>query len=74
MKKVILVIGVTVVVAGLAFAGYIGWALYPQSNPQPLPAAHKYPPTWVPLDLLYAGMQTKDSSSGKMRGYLEVSR
>jgi hypothetical protein len=233
MKKVILFIGVTVVVAGLAFAGYIGWALYPQSNPQPLPAAliaatsaegearlqeaediadydrlaasfepqqlvsycgvassvavlqalgiesgqwsfftddasqvrsrydvmfggmslpnlagllaahglkvavhhadeitidefradvernlandgdylvvnyqrealgqgrvghisplaaydqdsdsvlimdtaaHKYPPTWVPLDLLYAGMQTKDSSSGKMRGYLEVSR
>lgn len=37
-------------------------------------AAHKYPPTWVPLDLLYAAMNTTDSSSGKMRGYIDVSR
>lgn len=37
-------------------------------------AAHKYPPTWVPLDLLYAGMKTTDPASGLMRGYVEVSR
>ncbi len=35
-------------------------------------AAHKYPPTWVPVDLLYAAMNTKDSASDKMRGYVEV--
>jgi hypothetical protein len=37
-------------------------------------AAHKYPPTWVPLDSLYAAMQTSDSSSGKLRGFLEVAQ
>ncbi len=37
-------------------------------------AAHKYPHTWVPITLLYAGMKTIDSSSGKMRGYVEVSK
>jgi len=36
-------------------------------------AAHKYPPTWVPVPLLYAAMKTADSSSGKMRGFIEVS-
>jgi hypothetical protein len=36
-------------------------------------AAHKYPPTWVPLELLHAAMQTVDQASGKMRGYVEVS-
>jgi hypothetical protein len=36
-------------------------------------AAHKYPPTWVPLELLYAAMKTTDGSSGKMRGLVEVS-
>jgi hypothetical protein len=36
-------------------------------------AAHKYPPTWVPVDLLYAAMRTTDPSSGKMRGFVEVS-
>jgi hypothetical protein len=37
-------------------------------------AAHKYPPTWVPIELLYAGMSTTDSASGKMRGYVEVTQ
>ena len=37
-------------------------------------AAHKYPPTWVPLESLYAAMRTSDSSSGKLRGFLEVAR
>ena len=37
-------------------------------------AAHKYPPTWVPLKLLYAAMKTIDSSSEKMRGFVEVSK
>jgi hypothetical protein len=35
-------------------------------------AAHKYPFTWVPIELLYAGMNTIDISSGRMRGYVEV--
>jgi hypothetical protein len=37
-------------------------------------AAHKYPPTWVPVEMLYAAMQTKDDATGKTRGYIEVSR
>lgn len=37
-------------------------------------AAHKYPPTWVPLESLYAAMRTGDSSSGKLRGFLEVAQ
>ena len=37
-------------------------------------AAHKYPPTWVPLEMLYAAMQTIDAATGKMRGYIEVSK
>ena len=37
-------------------------------------AAHKYPPTWVPVVLLYAGMNTTDSASSKMRGYVEVTQ
>lgn len=36
-------------------------------------ANYKYPATWVPVDLLYAGMKTEDSGSGRARGYLEVS-
>lgn len=37
-------------------------------------AAHKYPPTWVPITALYAAMRTTDPDSQKMRGYLEVSK
>lgn len=37
-------------------------------------AAHKYPPTWVPIELLYAGMSTTDSASGRMRGYVEITQ
>jgi len=36
-------------------------------------ASHKYPPTWVPVDMLFSAMTTTDSSSGLMRGYVEVS-
>ena len=36
-------------------------------------AAHKYPPTWAPIELLYAGMKAADSSSGKTRGFVEIS-
>jgi hypothetical protein len=37
-------------------------------------AAHKYPSTWAPLSLVYAAMQTTDTASGMMRGYIEVSK
>jgi hypothetical protein len=37
-------------------------------------ASYKYPPTWVPVSLLYSDLKTRDSSSGRVRGYLEVSR
>ena len=36
-------------------------------------ASYKYPPTWVPLAKLYEAMNTTDSSSGRTRGYVEVS-
>lgn len=36
-------------------------------------ASYKYPPTWVPVSLLYAGMNTRDSASAHVRGYLAVS-
>lgn len=35
-------------------------------------AGHKYPPTWVPVELLFAAMNTIDNSTGKTRGYVEV--
>ena len=35
-------------------------------------ARHKYPPTWVPVELLFIAMSTLDSSSGKTRGFVEV--
>lgn len=37
-------------------------------------AAHKYPPTWVPVEMLYSAMNTKDTASGKLRGFLQVAR
>jgi hypothetical protein len=37
-------------------------------------AAHKYPPTWAPVKLLYTAMKTADTGSGRIRGYVEVSR
>ncbi|MEM8610283.1 MAG: phytochelatin synthase family protein [Myxococcota bacterium] len=37
-------------------------------------AGHKYPPTWVPVDLLFSAMATTDAASGKTRGFLEVAR
>ncbi|WP_371372263.1 phytochelatin synthase family protein [Thalassotalea aquiviva] len=36
-------------------------------------AAHKYPPTWVPVSLLFNAMLEQDNSVGKSRGYIEVS-
>ncbi|MEM1402793.1 MAG: phytochelatin synthase family protein [Pseudomonadota bacterium] len=35
-------------------------------------ASFKYPPTWVPLELLYGALQEVDSASGEPRGILEV--
>ena len=35
-------------------------------------ASYHYPHTWVPLEGLYKAMATTDSSTGRMRGYLEV--
>ncbi len=35
-------------------------------------ASYKYPPTWVPVDSLYAAMQEKDSTTGLPRGLVEV--
>ena len=37
-------------------------------------AAHKFPHTWVPVELLFAAMNEVDPATGKSRGYLEVSR
>ncbi len=37
-------------------------------------AAHKYPPTWVPLPLLFDAMNTVDTSSGKLRGFVEIKK
>jgi hypothetical protein len=36
--------------------------------------SNKYPPTWVPVDMLFDAMMTTDPASGKMRGYIEVSK
>jgi glutathione gamma-glutamylcysteinyltransferase len=33
-------------------------------------ARFKYPPHWVPLELLFAGMQARDGATGKPRGWL----
>ncbi len=35
-------------------------------------ASHKYPPTWVPVELLFSAMSTIDPSTGKTRGFVEV--
>lgn len=35
-------------------------------------AQHKYPPTWIPVPLLFKAMATTDASSGNMRGFVEV--
>ena len=34
---------------------------------------NNYPPTWVPVKMLFEAMSTTDSTTGKMRGYIEVS-
>jgi hypothetical protein len=36
-------------------------------------AGYKYPPTWVPMESLFAAMSTVDSASGKSRGFIEIS-
>ncbi len=36
-------------------------------------ASYSYPPTWVPVESLFEAMATLDRSSGKSRGYVEVS-
>ena len=36
-------------------------------------ASYSYPPTWVPVADLFAAMATTDRSSGKSRGFVEVS-
>ena len=35
-------------------------------------AGHRYPPTWVPVEVLFAAMKTVDPSSGNTRGFVEV--
>jgi len=37
-------------------------------------ASNRYPPTWVPVELLFEAMSTVDGASGRMRGYVAVSR
>jgi len=37
-------------------------------------ASYKYPPTWVPLEKLFDAMNTTDGSSGRTRGYVEVTQ
>ena len=36
-------------------------------------ASYKFPPTWVPVDLLFAAMSTIDPSTGQSRGFVEIS-
>lgn len=36
-------------------------------------AAYRYPPTWIPVDLLWKAMNTPDRAARKSRGYLVVS-
>ena len=36
-------------------------------------ASYKYPPTWVPMESLFAAMSTIDSACGKTRGFIEIS-
>jgi len=36
--------------------------------------SNNYPPTWVPVKMLFTAMMTTDSASNKMRGYIEVSK
>jgi hypothetical protein len=36
-------------------------------------ASYKYPPTWVPLPMLYEAMKTTDTATGRLRGYVAVS-
>jgi len=36
--------------------------------------SNNYPPTWVPVKMLFAAMMTTDSTSGKMRGYVDVTK
>ena len=36
--------------------------------------SNHYPPTWVPIKVLFAAMMTTDSASNKKRGYIEVSK
>jgi glutathione gamma-glutamylcysteinyltransferase len=35
-------------------------------------ASYKYEPHWVPVDRLFAAMNTVDSESGKSRGWVAV--
>jgi len=35
-------------------------------------AGYKYPPTWVPVELLFSAMSTIDTSTGNTRGFVEV--
>lgn len=35
---------------------------------------NNYPPTWVPVKMLFDAMNTTDSTTGKTRGYVEVSK
>jgi Phytochelatin synthase len=35
-------------------------------------ASHKYPPTWVRVESLFAAMSTVDSETGRTRGFVEV--
>lgn len=37
-------------------------------------ARFKYPPHWVPLDLLWESMQRRDASTGKPRGFFVMTR
>ena len=51
-------------------------AAYDESTDQVLVldvASYRYPPTWVPVDLLWKAMNTPDRSARKSRGYVVVS-
>ena len=37
-------------------------------------AGHKYPPTWVPVELLFDATDTIDAATGKTRGFVEVAQ
>ena len=63
---------------GQESAGHISpLAAYNRKNDNVLimdTTSNMYPPTWVPVKMLFDAMMTIDPETGEMRGYIEISR